>query len=83
MQHLHAQANSFGLSNLTKVPNINLESYFDKLTQLQRRSNHLQELMIVKAFSSSIEVSKALGFMAKLVEIKEESIRKVSKFAEQ
>lgn len=38
----------------------------ERLQEVYAKINYLQELMVVKAFSNSIEISKAISFMTDL-----------------
>ena len=68
---------------MVEVPNIDLQSYLEQLERLQIKSNHLQELMIAKAFSGSPDVSKAINYMNQLSETRQEFIRRGQRFADQ
>ena len=61
-----AHARACNLEPLTQIRQINSVGFIQKLVWIQRRTNYVQELMVVKAFSNSIEISKAIDFMGKL-----------------
>ena len=83
VQQLISVARIWGLLPLVNVSQIDIGRFISNLTAVQRKSNYLQELMVVKAFSNSIEISKAVHFMEQLSELHVEYLGRALKFAEE
>lgn len=60
----HARVNR--LDALLQLSQVNPVVFIERLQAAYARVNYLQELMVVKAFSNSIEITKAITFMNEL-----------------
>ena len=83
VQQLISVARIWGILPLVNVSQIDIGRFISNLTAVQRKSNYLQELMVVKAFSNSIEISKAVHFMEQLSELHVEYLGRALKFVEE
>ena len=57
-------------------------SFIEKLQSVYAQVNYLQELMVVKAFSNSMEISKAISFMGQLSELHDAFCMRARLFAQ-
>ena len=70
-----------GLDLLIRLKQVDSDGFVKNLMQMFSKTNYLQELMVVKAFQTSIEVSKAIEFMDELMTLHEQYCSKAKKFA--
>ena len=61
-----AHAEVASIQSLLQLQQVDVVSCINLLRKMFARTNYLQELMIVKAFSNSIEISKAVEYMNSL-----------------
>ena len=66
LESILAHSRVSNLSPLIALTQIDPVSFIKKLQQVYAKINYLQELMIVKVFNNSIEISKAIIFMNEL-----------------
>ena len=76
-----AHARVANIECLTQLSQVNSVSYIEKLQSMFRKINYLQELMVVKAFKNSIEVSKAISYMTELRTLHESYSERARLFA--
>ena len=76
-----AHAREANIECLTQLSQVNSVSYIEKLQSMFRKINYLQELMVVKAFKNSIEVSKAISYMTELRTLHESYSERARLFA--
>ena len=63
---IKSHAKIAGIDQLLQLSQVNSVMFIDRLQRAYQKVNYLQELMIVKAFSNSIEITKAITFMGEL-----------------
>lgn len=66
VDYIMAHARVANLESLTRLSQVDSVSFIEKMQSVLGKVNYLQELMIVKAFSNSIEISKAISYMNEL-----------------
>ena len=66
LDQIMAHARIANIESMTTLSQVDSVSFIDKLRTVYSKINYLQELMVVKAFSNSIEISKAISFMSDL-----------------
>ena len=76
-----AHAREANIECLAQLSQVNSVSYIEKLQSVFRKINYLQELMVVKAFKNSIEVSKAITYMTELRTLHESYSERARLFA--
>ena len=79
---IKAHARVSNIESLTQLSQIDVVAFIEKLQQVYAQVNYLQELMVVKAFSNSIEISKAINFMGQLSELHEVFCSRARHFAQ-
>ena len=68
------------ISALLSLPQVDAVKFVNLMRKVYARVNYLQELMIVKAFDNSIEITKAYEFMNALCDVHEKYSTSVRKF---
>lgn len=76
-----AHARVAKIESLTQLSQVDSVSFIEKLQSAYGKINYLQELMVVKAFSNSIEISKAISYMSELRTLHESFCERARLFA--
>ena len=76
-----AHARVSNIESLLTLGQVDSVTFIEKLQLATAKVNYLQELMVVKAFSNSIEISKAITFMSELRKLHVEYIERAKLFA--
>ena len=71
------------IANLTQLRQVDSVSFIEKMQSVFGKINYLQELMVVKAFSNSIEISKAISYMTELKQLHEAFSERARLFAKE
>ena len=83
LDSIMSHARVMNIESLTQLNLVDSVSFIGKLQDIYAKLNYLQELMIVKAFQNSIEISKAIVFMTELRNMHESYCQRVRLFAQE
>jgi len=78
---INSHARISGLTVLLQLSQVNSMDFIERLQAVYARINYLQELMVIKAFSNSIEITKAITFMSELRQLHSEFCHRAQLFA--
>ena len=81
MNAIAAHARVSNIEALLDLSQIDGETFIETLQKVLTKVNYLQELMVAKIFTNSIEISKAITFMNELRQLHQSFCERATLFA--